>query len=89
MESALELNGFDGFCVYRNPNEVDYDSILSLCEKDSVIAIRPFSANKKLIDSDGVASLLDYSLKPEAVKGAVLSFSTQEQFNIIKKAVHV
>lgn len=84
MKEALKLKVFDGFCVYRNPKELEYDDILKECDRQTVISIRPFSADKKLISSEGPLDLLNYNFADSAVKSTILSMSSLSQLNEIK-----
>ncbi|WP_169393146.1 MULTISPECIES: hypothetical protein [Psychrobacter] len=84
MEKALELNIFDGFCVYRNPLELDYDDILKKCKDDTVISIRPFFSSKELIENKSPIELLNYNFLEPAIKSSILSLSSLPQLNEIK-----
>lgn len=84
MEKALESNIFDGFCIYRNPQELEYDRILTDCDDGTVVSIRPFSADKALIESEGVIKLLEYNFLEPAIKSTILSISSVYQLNEIK-----
>jgi hypothetical protein len=83
MAEASVLDIFEGFCVYRNPHEKEYDKLLSHCTPKSVITIRPFSANKLYTKQNGVGPLLDYNFSSPAVGSTILSFSTHEQLKEI------
>ena len=84
MKKALELNIFDGFCVYRNPLELEYDDVIRQCQESTVISIRPFFANKELIENQGPKELLNYNFLEPAIKSTILSLSSLSQLNEIK-----
>jgi aryl-alcohol dehydrogenase-like predicted oxidoreductase len=84
MEKTLELEVFDGFCIYRNPRELEYNFIMQKCVKDTVISIRPFAADKELIKSEGLIQLLNYNFSEPAIRSTILSISSLYQLNEIK-----
>lgn len=84
MKRAQDVSLFDGYCVYRNPEENEYDELLKKSDKNSVITIRPFRANKLLIQSQGVKSLLDYNFSDPSVDKTIISLSSKDQVLEIK-----
>lgn len=84
MRKALELKVFDNFCVYRNPMELEYDEILNNCKEETVISIRPFFADKRLVMEQGPIKLLEYNFSEPAIKSTILSISSLSQLNEIK-----
>lgn len=89
MKEALRLQVFDGFCVYRNPKELEYDDILKQCDRQTVISIRPFAADKRLITSEGPIHLLDYNFADSAIGNTILSISSLSQLDEIKGFLNV
>lgn len=84
MQSSISLDLFDGYCIYRNPCEKDYDEIINKCEPGTVISIRPFNANKELIISRGPIDLLEYNFANPSVGNVILSLSSVQQLNEVK-----
>lgn len=84
MDKAIGLDVFDGFCVYRNPSELEYDGLLKRSKANTVVSIRPFFASKELIREKGSIELLNYNFSEPAVKSTILSLSSLSQLNEIK-----
>ena len=82
-EICLKLPFIDGFTVYRNPKENNFDQIIELCEKNSkdIITIRPFLAGTMFKESYNAKELLEYSLNSNSISKVILSVSNKEKFN--------
>jgi hypothetical protein len=78
LNECINLNCFDGFVVYRNPKEKDYNEIIKKNKKKNFLIIRPFRNSKK-----NIKSLINYSINVKNIKGIIFSCSSLKQFNQI------
>lgn len=74
-------NFFDGFVVYRNKMETEYDSILNKALKYNLV-LRPLNAGKTLENFSSKDSV-NFSLSHKNVKGCIISISTIARLNEI------
>jgi hypothetical protein len=75
-------NGFfDGFIVYRNYMELEYDSILNETNKSNLI-LRPLNAGKTLIEQNAKDSFR-FALSHKNVSAGIISISSVEKLNEI------
>ena len=75
--SVLEHPMIDGLAVYRNPLELEYETLLSRTGRlgKSVLVIRPFKAGDALSGGEA-AGLIEFSARLPVVDGVVVSCSS-------------
>lgn len=76
--SVVDAEFIDGFTVYRNRLEREYDDLLDMCpsRSKSCLVIRPFAAGKLLDEeSESPRELLTAALDHPAVEAAIFSTS--------------
>jgi hypothetical protein len=72
---------FDGFIVYRNYMELEYDSILDDSNKSNLI-LRPLNSGKTLIDKS-VKDSFSFAISHKNVIGGIISISSISKLNEI------
>ena len=79
--ASLESNVIDGYMVYRNPNEMEYQPLLEEAYKKSkdVYSIRPLAAGNLIQNPDwNVNSLIKFSYNHPGIKGIIVSISEEK-----------
>lgn len=69
---------FDGFIVYRNFHELEYDDILKYSAKNHYI-LRPFNAGK-VLENSSPKEALNFALNHANVAGSIVSISSINRF---------
>lgn len=77
----LYTDFFDGFIVYRNIMEMEYDSILDVSKKSNLI-LRPLNAGKTLKEKSASDSF-KFALSHKNVSAGIISISSILKFNDI------
>lgn len=85
--ASLESKALDGYFIYRNPNELEMQSLLEKAHENSkeTYAIRPLAAGALVKDSEwNINSLVKFSQNHPGVKGIVVSISSEKHlFDIL------
>jgi hypothetical protein len=79
--ASLESSVIDGFMVYRNPCEMEFQHLLDEAYKKSkdVYSIRPLAAGSLIQNPDwDVNSLIKFSYNHPGVKGIIVSISQEK-----------
>jgi hypothetical protein len=79
--AALESDVIDGYMVYWNPNEMEFQPLLEEAYKKSkdVYSIRPLAAGSLIQSTDwNVNSLIKFSYNHPCIKGTIVSISEEK-----------
>jgi len=78
---AKQSKLFDGYTVYRNYRENDYESFINSLPENSIIAIRPFFAGNGFGDGYDVSDMLKYNLQNKVIDKVVLTATEKQHLN--------
>ena len=78
---SKESKLFDGYTLYRNYYEKDYEKFISRLPNNSVIAIRPFYAGRGFVEGNNAHDMLKYNLKHKAIDKVVLTVTKKKHLN--------